>query len=97
MAKALKLWNGSGYGCKNHKDTRWDGIKDYGTVRAYIAAYSRADARRIIKEYSGYDLPDHEIKNYWNPNCWGNDMNGVTPERGLWLHFPKTDKPVKVL
>jgi hypothetical protein len=25
-----------------------------------------------------------EIKEYWS-KCWGNDMNGITPERGIWV------------
>lgn len=91
----LKLWNGRGYSCRNPQDPRWNGVRD---VHAYICATSRADARRIVKAYTGRDrLSDHELKTYFAEGLWGNAMDGVTPERGLWLCFGQTpNKPVKV-
>ena len=64
------------------------------TVHAHIAAHSRADARRVVEEYCGRSPSDHEFKGYFSP-CWGDVMEGVEPERGLWLQVGH-GKPVQV-
>ena len=43
-----------------------------------------SDARRVCVEAGMRDPGATEIKNYFS-ECWGNDMDGVTPERGLWV------------
>ena len=87
MAKELKLWNGRGYCCKKLDDPSWDSLGREGPPHAYVAAYSRADARRVIAEYCGKMPSDFELSVYWNEGTWGNYMNDVVPERGLWLAF----------
>lgn len=77
MARKLKLWNGRAI----MVDRKYD--------HAYVAAYSRADARRVIAEYKGRTISDNEIKEYWSEGCWGNAMDHVVPERGLWLSNDK--------
>ncbi len=94
--RKLKLWNGRGYDCRKFDDPRWKGIDYSKSPHAYVCAYSRADARRVVGEYCGHDLSDSEIKIYWSKDCWGNTMNGITPERGLWLEFER-GKPIKVI
>lgn len=96
MAKELKIWNGRGYCCRKTGDAHWAAIRTNVDVHAYVAAYSRADARRVIEEYSGRDPGDTELKVYWCEGTWGNAMQGVTPERGLWLGFAP-QKPERVL
>lgn len=68
--KPLRLWNG-----------RWEDGKT-----AFVAAYSRADAGRLLCQAAGKDLRgiDNELKDYFN-QCWGDTMNGITPERGVWV------------
>ena len=51
----------------------------------YIAAYSVADAIRVLDEYVGGRGNSTEIRKYWAHDCWGNPMDGITPERGLWV------------
>lgn len=99
MAKQLKLWNGRSLLLRTQEDSRWDALGTNQAPHVYICAYSRADARRLIEEYCGRDIGDFEIKNYFSEGCWGNSMDGVVPERGLWLQFsPNThDQPVKVV
>jgi hypothetical protein len=81
MAKKLKIWNGSDW--------------DYEGGHLYVAAYSGQDAINLVNEayrkLKGYtDRPDIKalkssyFRTYWSPNCWGNDMDGITPERGVW-------------
>lgn len=93
--KPLKLWNGRGHCCRKDGDPLWAKVRANDPPHAYIAAASRADALRIIEAYSGRKAPANELKTYWSEGVWGDRMNGVEPERGLWLAFdPKT--PIKV-
>ena len=81
--KTLRLWNG-----------RW---KDRG--RVYVAAYTRADAGRLLSQAAGAELPaiDREIRDYFS-ECWGNTMDGITPERGVWVQTgSRISKPVRVV
>lgn len=96
MAKKLKLYNGRAYYCRTHRDARWENVTYGNALTAFIAAYSIADASRVIAEYTGYDRSNEtEIKLFWS-ECWGRSMNGITPERGLWIEF-EYNKPVRVL
>ena len=83
MPKKLRLWNGRDWDCRGG--------------HLYIAAYSVADAARLyyaaMNKILGIAPPmnkldiariSREIKVYFNPNCWGKSMNGITPERGIW-------------
>lgn len=94
MAKTLKLWNGRAYCCRKRSDPLWDDVRPNGYQKAYVAAYSRADARRVIQEYCGTLPSDGELRDYFS-ECWGRSMEGITPERGLWLEFGKG--PVQVV
>jgi hypothetical protein len=94
--KALKLWNGGGACCKKTGDPMWDLVPLNGAPTAFVAAYSRADARRVIAEYCGNLPADSELSVYWNEGTWGAAMEGVEPERGLWLGFDRK-KPLRVL
>ncbi len=72
MGRKLKLWNG-----------RWFD----GRGNIYVAAYSVADVKFLLKEWLGYEPRGiaGEIRNYWSAGHWGNAMSGVTPERGVWV------------
>jgi len=86
MVHELKIWNGKAGCCRNPNDPVWTGIQPYrGNHRVYAAAYNRADLRRLIKEYCGRDPGETEIREYWNAGAWGRHMDGIAPERGLWL------------
>lgn len=88
MAKALKLWNGRAYALRRDNDSMWEGVRGNAYSHAYVAAYSRADARRVIVEYCGHDPGDAELRDYWS-EAWGTNMKDVTPERGLWIDLGK--------
>jgi len=79
--KKLKLFNGRDWECRGG--------------HLYVAAYSTKDAAELAsaayRKIKGYeDRPDieatsvHEVRTYWNKGCWGNPMEGVVPERGVW-------------
>ena len=73
--KVLKFWNGRPY------------VIDIKKGNLNIAAYSKADAIRMLQELYprltvGQAYP--ELTNYFS-GCWGNDMDKVTPTRGVWL------------
>lgn len=92
-SSGLMLWNGGASSCRKPGEPLWQGVRPNSSKHAYVAARSRADARRVIAEYCGRDPGDHELKTYWSP-CWGNAMDGITPERGLWLDMGQG--PVRV-
>ena len=70
--------------------------KDTGQVHAYVAAYSRADAVRVITEYMGHKTRgiENELKVYWSEAC-GNPMSGIEPQRGLWVQLKHMEQPIK--
>lgn len=77
MPRTLKLWNGRPYGVLPQEDWK--------TAHIFVAAYSAADARRVCVEAGQSDPGANEVSKYWSAGCWGNSMDGVTPERGLWV------------
>lgn len=94
--KKLKIWNGRGYGGRN------DSI--------YIAAYSRSEAARLyceglrkVRNYnSNIDKRElgqayREIRDYFCEGAWGNNMEGVEPEVGLWYVDEYPNKPIKII
>lgn len=93
-SSGLLLWNGGASSCRKPGDPLWMGVRTNSYHHAYVAAKSRADARRVIAEYCGHAPGDHELKTYWSP-CWGVSMDGITPERGLWLDMGQG--PVRVV
>jgi hypothetical protein len=73
--------------------------------RLYVAAYSKADAVRLLKEAGYATMTIGEFNTYWSKGCWGNAMEGVTPERGVWFSPEGTEytfskdfkKPIRVI
>lgn len=50
-----------------------------------ICAYSQEDALALLSEY-GHSMTLGYFRNYWF-NCWGNSMDGIEMERGIWVEF----------
>lgn len=67
--KQLRIWNGRGHG------------KKYDRGSFYVAAYSVAEAARLIAQAAGSHNSgfEHEIKTYYSKDCWGKPMEGITP------------------
>ena len=97
LVKQLKKFNGRAICLRNPNDSRWDGIRTNQSVCAYIGAYSVTDAIKLIEEYCGTKPSRTEISSYWNKGAWGIHMDGVELERGIWIQFDHTQKPVRVL
>jgi hypothetical protein len=76
---------------------RWG---DQNEQHIYICAHNISDAARICEQVYGYERNfTNEIKVYF-AKCWGDIMDGITPERGAWLTNiinNTEDKPVRVL
>lgn len=81
MTKKLKLFNGGDWSSRGG--------------HLYVAAYSQQDAVNLMnlayRRMRGY--PDdadqgsttlNTLQVYWSKGCWGNRMEGITPERGVW-------------
>ncbi len=98
MTKPIKLYNGRGWIAAQGPDDRWS-RRDPGSVHVYIAAYSQRDALRVVAEYVGCDstrVSLNELRHYFS-QCWGDPMDGITPERGLWIQWDRNSKPERVL
>lgn len=101
MPRKLKIWNGRGWGGQSRYDK--DGNHIYDTTgriwcdHAYVCAHSRAEAVRIINEAIGYwSMSERELKVYWSEGCWGDTMDGITPELGVWTQQSFHHKPQRI-
>jgi hypothetical protein len=83
-AKGLRIWNGRGH-C--------------GWWHLYVCAKSMADANRLLQKIEGCEHMSflNELRVYCSPNCWGNPMEGIEPERGVWGQRNRNDKPEKIV
>lgn len=92
--KLLKLYNGGDWLCRGG--------------HLYVAAHSVRDACILVNEayckLQGYEnrpdiqiLKPGEMRTYWATGCWGNAMDGITPERGVWWkpHSRNNDEKVR--
>ena len=96
IMKQLKIWNGRCYSHPINKNELWKNRKQKETPHIFVCAHSMADAARVCEQYFAQPPSRNEMKEYWSPNCWGNSMDGITPERGLWIQF-RSEKPVRVV
>lgn len=85
----LKLFNGRAHG-------KW--LRGH---HAYIAAHSKTDAARLMTEVFQFRSESsalRELNVYWHAGHWGTNMQGVTPERGVWVinerEIPRTPQRI---
>jgi len=98
MARKLKIWNGRDWDCRGG--------------HLFVCAYSVKDAvdlsNQAYRKIKGLESREDirvttagEIKTYWSAGCWGLDMKGVVPERGMWWGKPNGmgmyEKPERIL
>ena len=99
MPRKLKLWNGRGWGRAHYDD---DGNKipqsyKYWCDHVYVCAHSVAEAIRIVNEAVGWDvITRNEVNVYWSHGCWGNTMDGIEPELGVWGTQGPNQAPVRL-
>lgn len=82
--KKLRIWNGRGHGRYSY---------------FYVAAYSRAEAARLIAQAAGYANRgfEQEVKDYYS-ETWGTPMKGIIPtEPCVYAQLTENDKPQKVI
>ena len=73
MAKQLKCWQGIGFVPQLGEKEAW----------IYVAAYSISDIATVCAEVGLFPPSYNEVKKYWY-GTWGNNMNGIPIERGVW-------------
>lgn len=84
--RPLKLWNSTDGLYMRAETPFWAGIPHNATVHAYVAAYSVKDLQELISGYSRGGAPSAgRVRDYWHAGTWGRVMDGIEPERGLWL------------
>lgn len=83
MAKTLKIWNGRGHVSGQH---------------LYVAAPTKKDACYMLTMlYRGSESYwAKELSVYWDEGCWGTAMEGIAPERGVWMNKDSDKKPVRL-
>ena len=91
MARKLKVWNGRPYGVL--PKSKWTRGHDAATV--YACARSVNDLRDLCLSLGLIAPSAGEVRDYWSP-CWGNSMDGVEPERGVWIAYGYSAKPERV-
>lgn len=92
----LKLWNGNGWTCRG----------DY----LYICAKNRRHAAILFeearnkyynstKEISKFDLDRtyRHLTVYFNEGSWGNSMEDIKPEIGVWYSQNDREKPQRII
>jgi hypothetical protein len=88
----MKTYNGRGH---EHRDEKGEWHR---TEHVYIGAESKADAVRVMHEHGFVRFTLHELNCYF-ANCWGRPMDGVCPERGVWItrhrHYTETPRRLK--
>ena len=98
--KELKIWNDSGWGTRIYDENKKLVLDPTGKRYCdhfYVCAESMAHALRLVNEVSGKHYTINNAKNYWSKGCWGNQMDGITPEVGVWTVQGYNDKPKKVI
>lgn len=87
--KTLKIWNGRGHGKVNGKRLL--------NTHFYVAAYSVADAVRLINEVTESHITAWEINHFYSKGCWGNPMDGIEPtEPCLYYSEKYGDTPKRI-
>ena len=96
-SKKLKVWNGRGWGRSryNKKGEKIRTPLEEWCEHIHVCAHSKAEAVRIVNEVSRALITVNEINVYWS-NCWGNSMDGIEPEVGVWGQQHLTDKPIRL-
>lgn len=51
----------------------------------FVCAYNKADAVRLLQAAGYATMTIREFNIYWSKGCWGNCMDGITQERGVWF------------
>jgi hypothetical protein len=92
--------------CKPKKLLIANGRGDYGyrglDGRLFVCAASKADAVRLLVQAGHERMNAREFNKYWSKGAWGNSMEGVERERGVWFTPEKKEwdsnfKPIKLL
>ena len=72
--KTIKLFNGGGQRRRNGEET--------GHI--YLGAFSKPEAVALMHLAGFEDFTLHELNTYYSPDCWGDQMDGIRPGRGVW-------------
>lgn len=56
------------------------------SAKCFVAANSAGEAVRLLRQ-AGRTTTMYEYRTYWNIGAWGNSMNGIEPERGVWVEL----------
>ena len=64
----------------------------------YVCATSVKQVVAMFIQAGIHGVTTSEIQVYWHKGCWGNAMDGVTPEIGIWAdHGIWGEKPTRLL
>jgi len=89
--RRLRLWNGHVFFYRVRYE---EGDRERRQFHANVCAYSQKDAVALLEEFGMHESLYH-FRGYWSP-CWGDSMDEVEPERGVWIEFERSQSPVKI-
>jgi len=81
----LKMFNGRGQ-ARRAKDG-----SSKSTGHVFIGARSAAEAVALMHLAGFEDFTRHELDVYFAKNCWGDNMEGIPLQRGVWAMRPGQD------
>ncbi len=88
--KKIKIFNGT---CR----AKCDPITRKRTeCHFYVGAYSERHAVELCIQAGEKGMSLSELRTYWSKGCWGDAMNGIEPQIGVWS-VEGWNKPVKRL
>lgn len=96
MAKQLKVWNGGDWGHRGgHLYVCAHSAKEAAELLSRAYRTQHPDTRADYDAYAAWHMKD------FSP-CWGNHMNGIVPEMGVWWCRPvangwHADKPERLV
>ena len=96
--KALKLFNGRDWDCRGgHLFIAAHSVKDCAELVS--AAYRKVEGLENRLDCKICSVS--EVNNYYSKGCWGNSMEGIVPERGVWWGKPNGcgghEKPERIV
>lgn len=95
---SVKIYNGRGWNCRG--EHLYIGAKNRSHAArlmydAYYAFHPELNKRPIDDLSFGRNC--REIKDYFHEGAWGNSMEGIEPEIGVWYQEKWNDKPRRLI
>lgn len=93
MPKKIQIFNGRG---QYRRYAHIEKGQPSKCEHVYIGAESKVDAVRVMQE-AGFHFTLSELNVYFCKDCWGDNMKGIEPQRGVWVTWKQLGPVERVL